>query len=81
VQRKDVSGKPNPASFEKTIKVGDTPFTMQIDFLAGEYGGTAKSHRHHRTRLHIKGAALTLLLRTTTRKKCRGDFRTAQRFV
>ena len=47
-QRKNASGKPIPASFEKTIKAGEVPFRMQIDFLAGEYGGTAKSHRHQK---------------------------------
>lgn len=45
-QRKSVSGKPVPASFEKAIKIAEVTFTMQIDFLAGEYGGTAKNHRH-----------------------------------
>jgi hypothetical protein len=45
-QRKSTSGKAVPASFEKTVKIGETTFTMQIDFLAGEYGGTAQNHRH-----------------------------------
>jgi hypothetical protein len=45
-QRKGVSGKAIPASFEKTVKAGEVTFTMQIDFLAGEYGGTAKNRRH-----------------------------------
>ncbi len=48
VQRTNAADKPIPASFEKTIKLGEAPFTMQIDFLAGEYGGTAKSHRHQK---------------------------------
>ena len=47
-QRTNAAGKPIPASFQKTIKIGDVPFAMQIDFLAGEYGGTAKSHRHQK---------------------------------
>jgi hypothetical protein len=47
-QRKNAHGKEIPASFEKTIKVRETPFTMQIDFLAGEYGGTTKNHRHQK---------------------------------
>lgn len=47
-QRTNAAGKPIPASFQKTINVGEVPFTMQIDFPAGEYGGTAKSHRHQK---------------------------------
>lgn len=47
-QRTNAAGKPIPASFQKTIKIGDVPFAMQIDFLAGEYGGTVKSHRHQK---------------------------------
>lgn len=40
--RKDRLGKTIPFSFERTI--GE--MTLAIDFLAGEYGGTAKKHRH-----------------------------------
>jgi len=45
-QRINAAGKPIPASFQKTVAVDGIPYTMQLDFLAGEYGGTAKSHRH-----------------------------------
>ena len=48
VQRTSATGNPIPASFQKTMKVHDVPFTMHIDFLAGEYGGTATSHRHQK---------------------------------
>jgi hypothetical protein len=47
-QRKNAAGKPIPASFEKTVTVEGVPYVMQVDFLAGEYGGNAKSHRHQR---------------------------------
>jgi hypothetical protein len=47
-QPKNAAGKPIPASFEKTVTVGSVPYVMQVDFLAGEYGGNAKSHRHQR---------------------------------
>jgi len=47
-QRKNTAGKSIPASFEKTVTVGSVPYVMQVDFLAGEYGGNAKSHRHQR---------------------------------
>jgi hypothetical protein len=46
--RKNAAGKPIPASFEKKVQAGGTQFRMQVDFLAGEYGGTGKSHRHQR---------------------------------
>jgi hypothetical protein len=45
-QRTNAAGKPIPASFQKTVNVDGIPYTMQLDFLAGEYGGKAKSHRH-----------------------------------
>lgn len=45
-QRTNAAGKPIPASFQKTVNVDGIPYAMQLDFLAGEYGGTAKSHRH-----------------------------------
>ena len=64
-QRRNAQGKDIPASFEKTIKVGEIPFTMQIDFLAGEYRGhrqessAPKNSRHfgsqrprNRSRIH-----------------------------
>lgn len=40
--RRDRLGKPIPFSFERTIQ----EMTLAIDFLAGEYGGTTKKHRH-----------------------------------
>ncbi len=40
--RKDRLGRPIPFSFERTVR----KITLAIDFLAGEYGGTAKKHRH-----------------------------------
>jgi hypothetical protein len=40
-QRKNVAGKAIPASFEKTVSVESVPYVMQVDFLAGEYGGNA----------------------------------------
>jgi hypothetical protein len=45
-QRSNAAGKAIPASFEKTAEVEGTRDRMQVDFLAGEYGGSAKSHRH-----------------------------------
>lgn len=47
-QRTSPSGKAIPASFQKAVQVEEARFTMQVDFLAGEYGGTAKSHRHQK---------------------------------
>ena len=40
--RKDRLGRPIPFSFERTVR----GITLAIDFLSGEYGGTAKKHRH-----------------------------------
>ncbi len=40
--RRDRLGKLIPFSFERTVR----EMTLAIDFLAGEYGGTAKKHRH-----------------------------------
>ncbi len=76
LQRKNASGKPIPASFEKTIKVGDTPFAMQIDFLAGEYGGTAKSHRHQKVQgmLAHKGRGADLAFENYYREEVQGRF-------
>lgn len=42
--RRDRLGKPIPFSFERTIQ----QMALAIDFLAGEYGGTAKKHRHQK---------------------------------
>lgn len=48
-QRKDHQGKVIPASFQKVVLLkGGASFPMRIDFLAAEYGGTARSHRHQR---------------------------------
>ena len=45
--RRDPKGKIVPASFEKLVPLeGGGVFPMQVDFLAGEYGGTSRSHRH-----------------------------------
>ena len=76
VQRKNASGKLIPASFEKIIKVGDTPFTMQIDFLAGEYGGTAKSHRHQKVQemLAHKGRGADLAFENYYQEEVQGRF-------
>jgi hypothetical protein len=48
-QRKDRQGKVIPASFEKVVRLeGGGRFPMRVDFLAAEYGGTARSHRHQK---------------------------------
>lgn len=75
-QRKNAQGKEIPASFEKTIKVGEIPFTMQIDFLAGEYGGTAKNHRHQKVQdiLAHKGRGTDLVFNNYYEKEIRGRF-------
>lgn len=44
VERKSRVGRPIPFSFEKDID----DLSVVVDFLAGEYGGTSKSHRHQR---------------------------------
>lgn len=41
-ERKSRIGTPLPFSFEKKIN----GLTVVVDFLAGEYGGTSKQHRH-----------------------------------
>jgi hypothetical protein len=76
VQRTNASGKAIPASFVKTIKVGSTPFTMQIDFLAGEYGGTATSHRHQKVQdmLAHKGRGTDLVFDNYYREEIQGRF-------
>ena len=75
-QRKNAQGKEVPASFEKTIKVGEIPFTMQIDFLAGEYGGTAKNRRHQKVQdiLAHKGRGTDLVFNNYYEKEIRGRF-------
>ena len=36
-----------PFTFTKAVKIDDgDPITVQVDFLAGEYGGVGKEHRH-----------------------------------
>jgi hypothetical protein len=46
-QRRDRQERTIPASFEKIVPLeGGGRFSMHVDFLAGEYGGTAQSHRH-----------------------------------
>ena len=48
-QRRDRQGKVIPASFQKVVPLaGGGSFPMRVDFLAGEYGGTAESHRHQK---------------------------------
>ncbi|MBI4412457.1 MAG: hypothetical protein HY541_08240 [Deltaproteobacteria bacterium] len=42
--RKDRMGRDIPFSFERTIQ----ELKIAVDFLAGEYGGTHKTHRHQR---------------------------------
>ena len=37
---------PQPYIFFRTVDAGQTSVTVEVDFLAGEYGGTGKSHRH-----------------------------------
>lgn len=48
VPRTNAADKVIPASFQKAVQAQGAKFRMQVDFLAGEYGGTAKSHRHQR---------------------------------
>lgn len=76
VQRRNAQGKNIPASFEKTIQVGETPFTMQIDFLAGEYGGTAKNHRHQKVQemLAHKGRGTDLVFDNYYKEEIQGTF-------
>ena len=44
IERKSRVGTPIPFSFEKDID----GLGVVVDFLAGEYGGTSKNHRHQR---------------------------------
>jgi hypothetical protein len=83
VQRTNAAGKSIPASFQKTIKIGDVPFAMQIDFLAGEYGGTAKSHRHQKVQemLAHKGAGPISYSTISTRMRSRANCPTGQNCV
>jgi len=34
-----------PFTFHRPVRIGDREFVVQVDFLAGEYEGTGKSHR------------------------------------
>ena len=36
---------PQPFIFYRGIRIGDREYTVQVDFLAGEYGGTGRKHR------------------------------------
>ena len=71
-----MQGEDIPASFEKTINVGETPFTMQIDFLAGEYGGTAKNRRHQKVQdiLAHKGRGADLVFDNFYKEEIQGRF-------
>ena len=79
-QRTNAAGKSIPASFQKTIKIGDVPFTMQIDFLAGEYGGTAKSRRHQKVQemLTYKGRGADLVFDNFYTHQIQGNSPTEQ---
>ena len=35
-----------PYVFRRAIKIEGQPFSIEVDFLSGEYGGAARSHRH-----------------------------------
>jgi hypothetical protein len=37
-----------PFIFHRTVSVGGNPITVQVDFLAGEYEGTGRTHRTQR---------------------------------
>ena len=76
VQRKNAQGKDVPASFEKTIMKGRAPFTMQIDFLAGEYGGSARNHRHQKVQdlLARKGRGTDFVFDNYCKKEIQGKF-------
>jgi len=44
-----------PFIFHRTVNIGGTDVTVQIDLLSGEYEGTGKSHRHQRVQeLHAR---------------------------
>lgn len=48
-ERLDKEGRPIPFSFERTIALKNgREVIVHIDFLAGEYEGTGRSHRHQR---------------------------------
>jgi hypothetical protein len=49
-QRLDKLGQPIPFIFEREASLGEGRGTrvIEVDFLAPEYGGTGKSHRHQR---------------------------------
>lgn len=47
--RKDRNGKIIPASYERTFRdENNIEHTVQVDFLASEYGGSSKNKRHQR---------------------------------
>jgi hypothetical protein len=37
-----------PFIFERGVRIGSREIIVQVDFLAGEYGGTGKKHRHQK---------------------------------
>lgn len=49
-QRLDKLGQPIPFIFEREIEPGEgrPPHIIEVDFLAPEYGGTGRKHRHQR---------------------------------
>lgn len=75
-QRKNTQGKEIPASFAKAVQIGEAPFMMQIDFLAGEYGGTAKNHRHQKIQdmLAHKGRGTDLVFDNYYKEEIQGTF-------
>ncbi len=46
-----------PFIFHRTVSVGGNPIKVQVDFLAGEYAGTAKAHRTQRVQEGRAGKA------------------------
>lgn len=49
LHRKDRNGKIIPASYERTFRdKNNIERTVQVDFLASEYGGSSKNKRHQR---------------------------------
>ena len=48
-QRLDNAGRPIPFIFERPVPLSDgREMVVHLDFLAGQYGGTGRSHRHQR---------------------------------
>ena len=37
-----------PFIFERKVKMGEREIIVEVDFLAGEYGGTGEKHRHQK---------------------------------